>query len=103
MLIEQWCHVGTAPCCNFFSDKKLTHPPRVLIKINYPANPNTAWRLRIYRGVIANSIVLYSGGSSKAWRALRPPCVAVETRELQTAFKASILASYTSTDQSTFH
>ena len=60
MLIEQWCHVGTAPCCNFFSDKKWTHPPRVLIKINYPANPNTAWRLRIYRGVIANSIVLYT-------------------------------------------
>ena len=24
------------------------------------------------------------GGSSKAWRALSPPCVAVETRELQT-------------------
>ena len=44
MLIEQWCHVGTAPCCNFFSDKKLTHPPRVLIKINYPANLNTLWQ-----------------------------------------------------------
>ena len=39
--------LGTAPCRKFFSNKKLTHPPRVLIKMNYPANPNTAWRLRI--------------------------------------------------------